>query len=373
MRVPEPITRPAHGGDVAAIARRYGVDPAALVDFSSNADPYGTPARVVSALYALAQSKDELSQYPEPTAQALREAAGERHGIDPASVVVANGATALLDAVVRTTAPGATVVPVPAFSEYRRAVESAGSRFVPYPLNASFDWDDAELLQRIADEKATLLILANPHNPSGLLVPAVRLRMLAEDCARLGTFVIVDEAFIDYAEKESLARSVPENVIVIRSLTKFFGMPGIRIGYAVASAPLAEAIASRLPSWPVGAVDLAAGVAALSRPDLTERSIQTNKRERVRLTRALRRAGITVFAAAANFLLLELPCHESELDAWLERLVREFGLVVRDCRSYDGLEKRSIVRVAVRKVDENTRLIRALTALAGKDAQAAVG
>jgi threonine-phosphate decarboxylase len=364
MRVPKPVARPAHGGDLDAIAKRYGVDAATLLDFSSNVDPFGPPSRVYSALYEMARSKmNSLARYPEPTSRSLRELFAGRLGIDPACIVIANGSAALFDAVVRAVTPAATVVPVPAFSEYLRAVQSAGSRYVPYPMDDRFDWDDAALLETIERKGATLLILTNPHNPSGRLFSQERLRALAVGCARLGAFVLLDEAFIDYAEEESLARDVPENAVVVRSLTKFYGIAGVRIGYAVAPEALATAVASRLPSWPVGAFDQAAAAAALTQHGYAERTLRRNERERSRMERQLTRAGMTVFPSAANFLLLELPCQAAALDELLERLIRESGIVVRDCRSYDGLSDRSVIRVAVRKQDESTRLIRALASL----------
>jgi threonine-phosphate decarboxylase len=369
MRAPEAIARPAHGGDLSAVAARYGVEAASLLDFSSNVDPFGPPPRVRAALYEMARhSLQDLTRYPEPTARALRETIAHRHGVDPATVVVANGSAAIFDAVVRAVAPQATVVPVPAFSEYRRAVDAAGSRYVAHPLDERFGWHDAELLHSLERERATLLILTNPHNPSGRLHSGARLRALAAACAQLETFAIVDEAFVDFAEEESLARAVPTNVVVVRSLTKLFGMAGVRAGYAIAPVEFAAAIASRLPSWPVGAFDLAAAAAALAQSGYAERVLRRTGIERTRLVKSLTRAGITVFPPAANFLLLELPCEESKMDVWLERLVREYGIAVRDCRSYEGLRHRSVVRVAVRKRGENTRLIAALTALAGEDA-----
>jgi threonine-phosphate decarboxylase len=368
MRAPERVPRPSHGGDLASIARTYGIDAATLVDFSSNVDPFGPPTGVRAALRELAaRSFHDLARYPEPTSAALRDAFGQRHGVHPAQIVVANGSAAIFDAVVRAVAPQATLVPVPAFSEYRRAVESAGARYLTHPLDARFDWNDAELLAQVERERATLVILTNPHNPTGRLYSQERLRRLAAACARLRAYVAIDEAFVDYVERESLSRDVPDNAVVVRSLTKFFGMAGVRIGYAVASEAMADAVASRLPSWPVGAADTVAAIAALAQPGYVERALKRNAAERDRLTMELSRSGIAVFESAANFLFLELPCAVQALDAFLARLVRDFGIVVRDCRSYDGLRDRSVIRVAVRKPAENRRLVAALVALAGEN------
>jgi threonine-phosphate decarboxylase len=370
MRAPDPVSRPAHGGDLDSIAKRYGVEASSLLDFSSNVDPYGPPSRVKAVLYETARYNPELlARYPEPTSAALRDALGKRHGVDSANVVVANGSAAIFDAVARAIAPKATVVPVPAFSEYRRAVESAGSEYVAHPLDAQFDFDDGELLRQVEQMDSKMLILTNPHNPSGKVFERERLLALIRACAAVDTFVVIDEAFVDYVEDRSLVADVPENAIVVRSLTKFFGIAGIRVGYAVATAQLAKSIASRLPSWPIGALDQAAALAILNfQQGYASRTINRNRTERRRFVKGLVPAGITVFPSEANFFLLELPCRPEEMDEWLARLVRDYGIVVRDCRTYEGLENRSTIRVAVRKQDENTRLFDALCALAGEDA-----
>jgi threonine-phosphate decarboxylase len=249
MRVPEAIATPVHGGNVTAVAARYDLDPASLLDFSANIDPFGPPPAVRAAIARIARAPREVASYPEPTAKPLREAIARHHGIDAASVLVANGSTALLDAIVRGLEPEATVIPVPAFSEYRRAIRSARSRFVAYPLDAEFEWNDVALLDRVAGERAKLLVLTNPHNPSGRLLPRERLAGLIEGCARRDACVVVDEAFIDYAFVESLVGLRAANLIVVRSLTKFYGMAGIRAGYAVAPVALAARIAGQIPSW----------------------------------------------------------------------------------------------------------------------------
>jgi threonine-phosphate decarboxylase len=360
MRMRETIAAPVHGGNAAAIATRYDLDPASLLDFSANVDPFGPPPAVRAAIARIARAPRGVANYPEPTAKPLREAIARHHGIDAASVLVANGSTALLDAIVRGLEPEATVVPVPAFSEYRRAIRSARSRFVAYPLDTEFEWNDVALLDRIAGERAKLLVLTNPHNPSGRLVSRERLAGLIEGCARRDAYVVVDEAFIDYAFVQSLIGLRAANLVVVRSLTKFYGMAGIRAGYAVVPVALAPRIAAHNPSWPIGSIDIAAACAALDSGDYDRSTRDRNRRERARLARGLRAYDITVFPSEANFLLLELPCVPATLEALEERLVREHRIVVRDCRTYEGLEHRSIVRVAVRKRAENERLVGAL-------------
>jgi threonine-phosphate decarboxylase len=363
MRVFEAIAPAAHGGDIVEVARRYSVDPARLLDFSANVNPAGPPREVRDAIARSAQTPAVFTHYPESQPRALREALARRHGIDPDCIVIGNGASALIDAAVRTFAPRACVIPVPAFSEYRRVLAAARVELVRYELDAAFDFDETTLLARLERAGATLAIVTNPHNPSGKLVERKRIERLIDACSRREIVVLLDEAFIDYVpDASAIGWAVGgERCIVIRSLTKFYGMPGIRVGYAAASRAIAKAVASRLPSWSTSALDVAAATAVIGAKTFGLETITSNLRSRERLAAALDAIGIRVFPSSANFLLLELPCGAGDLDGVLAQLVCEHHIVVRDCRSYDGLEERALIRVAVRTPEQNERLIAALS------------
>ena len=247
----ELLARPVHGGDVSAIARRHGIDPATLIDFSANVNPLGPPPAVLEALRAGAADVAALMRYPTDRERALREAAARAHGIDPACVVVANGAAALIEAFVRTAAPRRCVVPQPAFSEYGRALAAQGCEIVPLRLRAeaNFALDVDELVDLLRRERPQACVLTNPHNPSGALASISAMESVVAQARTLGIALLIDEAFIDYVPEVSLLRSVLEtdDALVIRSLTKFYAMPALRVGYAVASPTFAARVAGRVP------------------------------------------------------------------------------------------------------------------------------
>jgi threonine-phosphate decarboxylase len=356
---------PVHGGDRDAAAARYGVDADSLVDLSANVNPLGPPPALLTALRDGAADAAALQRYPEPTYRALRRSIARTLAVDPESIVVGNGAAALLEAALALGQPRSCVVPVPAFSEYARALTAVGIEAVAVPLAADSDFalDPARFVDAVRRSGAKVAIVTNPHNPSGALTSRARMLELAAALELLGCRTIVDEAFIDYAPQESVtdvaARS--ENVICVRSLTKFFAVPALRVGYAVAAPDTARDLRARLPSWPVTTLAADAVAAALGDRDFAERSLRTNAVERARLLDGLTKVGLRVIPPAANFVLVELPARLSSAVV-TERLAREFGILVRDCGSYDGLSGEWL-RVAVRTRAESERFVAALGAL----------
>lgn len=364
-------TAPMHGGDAAAIARRYGLDPDEMLDFSANINPAGPPPEVLAALADIAAHPRALESYPDPLGEPLRSAIAARLGLPAASIAIGNGASALIDVALRACEGDACIVPYPAFSEYRRALDAAGMRTVGVPLDSDFRLDRARLESVLRSEGARLLILSNPHNPSGAL--ASRETMLATIALAhaCGTQTIVDEAFIDYAPESSVIDAVlhAARPVIVRSLTKFYGMPGVRVGYLAAHPQVARAIQLALPSWPIGQAEMRVAIAALGAEAYAHEALRTNRIERAWLREELVRVGVAVYPSAANFLLCELPCAHDRLSDIGARLAREHRIVVRDARSYQGLEHRPLIRVAVRTREDNQRLIRALgCALAREDA-----
>ncbi len=181
-----------------------------------------------------------------------------------------------------------------------------------------------------------------------------------------GCFVLADEAFIDYAPHAAITSETVTRpgVIAIRSLTKFFGCPGLRVGYAVAAPETARSLAAQLAAWPVTSLALNALAEALRDVDYARTAIETNQEERTRLSAALGRLGLHVFPAAANFLFLRLPDCFPALQV-RDQLIREHAILVRECDSFAGIERGRYLRVAVRQENENARLIEALASVFG--------
>jgi threonine-phosphate decarboxylase len=348
-----------HGGDVEAAARELGIRPEEILDFSANLNPAGLPPRAAARLAREAADLGLLARYPDPSARELRTVLAAQLYIPVESIVVGAGADALIHAALRAFAPRRCVIPVPAFSEYARACAAVSAVVVRIPLRA----EDGFQLQREAWSEIApgdTIIFNNPHNPTGAC--ATRDEMLDRIAAARsrGATVLVDEAFIDYVPEAAITPTAAarDGVIAIRSLTKFFGCAGLRVGYAVASRETARAIQRQLPAWPVTGLAANALAEAVTDREYARATLDQNARARERLAQNLGALGCHVLPGAANFLLIELPPGVVAGDV-RERLFRS-GILVRSCDTFEPLTPGRYLRIAVRREDENARLAAAL-------------
>jgi threonine-phosphate decarboxylase len=205
-----------------------------------------------------------------------------------------------------------------------------------------------------------VILLANPQNPSGVLTSRDVLLELTAAAAARNIFVLLDEAFIDYCPDASLANEVDRfpNLIVFRSLTKFFGMPGLRVAYAIANPALSRQLQQAIAPWSITTLASLAAVAAVEDEPYAARTVALNEDRRDRLVEAIKRLGVHVYQSAANFLLLRLPESSDYRNVW-ERMILDHGIVLRNCTNYEALAGQHL-RIAVRYEQENHRLIEAL-------------
>ena len=225
-----------HGGTVYAAARYLGVTPGEILDFSASINPLGPPPGVREAVMT---AFDQIGHYPDPDATELREALARRHGIMPSEVCPTNGSTELIHLFPRLITGGRALIVAPPFSEYALSLVKSGWEvhyFFLEPGNG-FSLSLFKLAERLTDG-FDLLILANPGNPTGTLIPLPEITELLELCRISGTVPVIDEAFMDFREEESAISAVISDGrgLVSRSLTKFYALPGLRLGYAVAAA-----------------------------------------------------------------------------------------------------------------------------------------
>ena len=365
------LALPVHGGDIARVAARYGVTAAELVDFSVNVNPLGAPTAVLDYLADARAITRALASYPDRDASLLKTAVHERYGVPKEALVVANGSAALLDAALRALPPGRCLVPVPAFSEYRRALHACGQRVHALPLESEYDFrlDLERTIDALHRELPSALIITNPHNPSGALCKKETLLEIVHAASAVACVVLLDEAFIDYAPEESLIAEAAEieNLVVLRSVTKFYAMPALRVGYAVAPPRFARRIEAFLPSWPVSDVAIEAAARAIGERAFERRSIAQNAALRGELARNLCDLGVRVLPSAANFLMLELPASWGTRTSICERLVRSWRIVVRDCGDYEGLADRAFVRVGIKDRTGNERLVEAFRSFSTRE------
>lgn len=335
-----------------------------LIDFSANINPIGPPRRALRRLAREAADRRLLTRYPDPDYIELRDRLAAAFGVPANGVTIANGSVALIAAIVRAIAPRACLLATPAFAEYPRAFGASGCQVRRFPLAAArgFALDGDGLLETLKRYRPAVCVLTNPHNPSGALTTKSQILRVLDGARRTKTLLIIDEAFIDYAPTETVVAEVvrSEHLVVLRSVTKFYGMPALRVGYAVSSSRLAARIAAQLPPWPVTALAASAAAEAIQDHEFARRTLAAVGDQRRWLSHALATTGITAYPSAANFLLLRLPTAAPRSARLCARLIIDHGVVVRDCRSFEGLSNGRFIRVAVRRRDENERLVRAL-------------
>ncbi|HEY4354652.1 MAG TPA: aminotransferase class I/II-fold pyridoxal phosphate-dependent enzyme [Acidobacteriaceae bacterium] len=359
---------PAHGGQLRAIAAQFGVAERGLLDFSASIDPHPMPPAVVEELQRLLAEGELLSAYPEMTYANLRSALARYVGVDVAALAVANGVMALLHACVDVFALKRCAVFVPGFSEYERTLRIAGCEPVPAALKEQHGFlpERNNLRELLSRGDVDAVLLANPHSPSGALLQRAEMEQIVRWVSDAGKLLIVDEAFIDYSPFASAAAITrdSQHLIVLRSLTKFFAIPGARVAYAVAHPMCAAKLLRALPLWPVDA--LAAKLAELLLADDPEPRRVANEQERDWLAEQLRELGLLVFPSAANFLLFRTA---AEMDLW-SRMILEHSIVIRACGNFRGLDDHCF-RVGVRGREDNLRLLAALGSCFAKELSSA--
>ena len=313
------------------------------VKLNTNENPYPPSPRVVTAIVEAAGERFRL--YPRPMADELRDCAAQVYGLATGNVLVGNGSDDLLAMLFRACIdPGSRVAyPVPTYSLYDTLATLQGGHVVRIPWGAEWTLPDGLL-----EVDARLILLCNPNSPSGTLVPGDAVRALAE---RQRGLVVVDEAYVDFAESHclDLVRDLP-NVAVVRSLSKSFSLAGMRIGLLFAPEPIVSTLEKVKDSYNVNWLSSVAGAAALSDMRVMEENVRRIRKARESLTISLRALGFEVVPSQANFVLARRP--GTDLGPLQERLRRRGVLV----RHFATPELRDALRITVGS-DENLRVL----------------
>jgi threonine-phosphate decarboxylase len=349
---------PLHGGQLQQIAERFGIPASELLDFSANINPEGPPSSVLSTLRASLDDLSVLTEYPDLQLTEIKRAIASHARVDTSNIIVANGFVPLLETVLRALPIRRCLLPVPSFVEYRKTLHRAKVEITPYALNAGsrFRYDPATMVERAGDA----ILLANPQNPSGICHDAALIRDLVVRAFEKKVYILLDEAFIDYVPQHSLTPETNKlsKLIVFRSVTKFYGMPGLRVAYAVASPALSWQILEGIPPWPVTTLASRAVNAALGDQQYADRARAQNIERRNSLQQHLERLGLLVYPSSANFLLFRLPAG-IDSDLFWQHMIVQHRMVLRACTNYEGLPDGHL-RAAVRTREENNHLLEAL-------------
>ena len=328
-------------------------------DFSVNINPLGIPEGVTRRLK---ESLSRLTQYPDRECRELRAALAIYTGVPAEQILCGNGASELIEASVRALGARSILLTAPSFSGYRHAAEACGTEIRYHELKREEDF--ALTLRYLKDLAGCpdMAVLCSPANPVGNRIDPNLLIRIAQICEQQGTWLLVDECFIGFTKDEDrttmrrLLRSQGgfKRLLVLDAFTKRFAMPGIRLGYLMASEPevLAE-IHAKQPEWSVSVPAQIAGAAAVE----TDAAYMKEARdliaaERGRMTAAMEEMGFRVYPGEANYIFFST---DTEL---FEPLLKS-GILIRRCDNYRGL-RRGDYRAAIRLPEENDILLQAM-------------
>lgn len=353
-----------HGGNVRQMALKYGKDPAGILDFSANINPLGLPATLRQAI---TENLTCLEQYPDIDYQDLHQALASYHHCHPDEVLAGNGATELIFSWVSQFRPEKALLVEPGFAEYRRALERHQCDIATHYLRQEDDFGITEALVGQLSDDLDCLFLCTPNNPTGLLPDPEIMTLLLERCAELKIRLFIDESFMDFLPDHDgvipLIRRYP-NLFVLRSLTKFYAIPGLRLGYMVSGdRPSLRAMHMKREPWTINALAALAGGILLNDHQYASDTHRWLKQEQEHLFSALSaEPKLKVYPPAANYVFFHLL--DPSLD--LQSALMAQGILIRHCANYPGLTDR-YYRVAIKSEQDNTRLIRTLRQILRQD------
>ena len=326
-----------HGGNINNICNTYGLNPDEIMDFSASINPLGYPDTVRKIIL---ERFDDILNYPDSECGDLQKVIAERHSCKESNIIIGNGSNELFHLIPRALKPKQGVVLQPTFSEFKNALYNANVEVIEIINNSEslkFDLDDS----RLKDFKEGIVFLCNPNNPTGQLITKEAILGVAKDYPE--RLMVVDEAFMDFVEEEERFSVIKEattmkNLIVVRSLTKFYGFPGLRLGYLVAQV---------------------AGQVALNDKEFTFNTKRFMSGEKIFLYEGLSEIKeLHPFHPSVNFVLVRIGNGKATSSSLHDLLIKD-KIIIRDCSNFIGLSDKYF-RVAVRTRDENQKLLSAL-------------
>lgn len=336
-----------------------GVPANKRVNLSANENPLQPSPRVLKAISA---SLGSLNRYPDKDGVELRQVLATRLQVNAANVIIGNGSSEILDLAARSflLAGDEAIVGAPAFFPYQSVVAKAHGKKVVVPLR-DYCYDLAMMAQRVT-EKTKLIILANPNNPTGTTINRTELEFFLEQVPE-GIITVMDEAYYEYVQQDDFPDSLGyvragRQLLVLRTLSKAYGLAGLRIGYGIAPAAIIRELDATRQHYNTNKLAQIAAVAALEDTGYLQQSVTLNARGLQYLEEALERLHIEYVASKANFILIRVGDGRAVC-----RELQERGISVQ---AMDRYQLPEFIRVTVGLPEENESFIQALAVIASK-------
>lgn len=346
----------AHGGNIYKLAQSIGQSASDLLDFSANINPLGAPKWIFESITS---SLASLLHYPEPYAAELIETAASFYQVNTNEIVAGNGSTEILYALPQVLSLQKAVIPVPAYVDYQKVCLLRHLDVDQLPLRPenNFVLDLSEVESRLS--QPSLVFLGQPNNPTGQTFSSEHLRLLAQTYPE--SVFVIDEAFADFIPGcDRLYNHRPDNVIVLLSLTKFYAIPGLRLGLAIGSPWIIENLRQVIPPWSANYLAQKIGIQALTDISFQHKSRETLPPLRDSFFSALNELkGLKVFPSQVNFFLCKLVTKDLDVPSLAAKLLKD-RIAIRNCENFPTLD-RYYFRIAVRSEQENKTFLEHLS------------
>jgi threonine-phosphate decarboxylase len=351
-----------HGGNIYEIERHHKINKNEIIDFSSNINPLGVSALVKKEII---DNLDCITRYPDPDYFELKTSMSAYYNIDFERLIPGNGGTELIFLCARVLKPRNVLIISPTFMEYEIAFSGNGSKINYFRLEERDDFRlDSVKLKHELRKKYDLLVVCNPNNPTGNFIGLEEIEDIVNSCKANNTDVLIDESFIDFIRDSGRLSSVNfinnyPNILILKSLTKYFAIPGLRLGFLVVSdkALWKKLDRSREP-WTINALSEIAGINIFKDTEYIEKSRKYITGEKQYLLDNINaNSRLKVFESSVNFLLIKL-LNNLTADALSRRLIND-KILIRNASNFRFLNNK-FFRVAVKKREENSYLIRML-------------
>ena len=340
------------------IARDYGINPKDIIKLGSNENPWGPSPKIKEKIL---EEIDKIHQYPEPVNPILMEELSKFLNVDKENIIVGgDGADEIIDTIFRTFVDDGdeVIIPIPTFTQYRvsATIHNAKIKYAKYDKEKDFKLDVESVLNNITN-KTKVIFLCSPNNPTGNIIENKDIGRIINETDAL---VVIDHAYIEYAKKEyDWTQKAPEydNVIVLRTFSKVFGLAGMRVGYGVANKKIIDYMMRVKPIFSLTRLSQVCAITALRDREFFERCVKNGIKSREMLYNGLKKfKDIKVYPSEANYLLVELKTMKAR--EFCEELLKR-GVIVRDCTSFDGLGD-NYVRVSIGTFEEVERFLKIL-------------
>lgn len=345
----------SHGGNISEISRLYDISINDIIDFSSNINPLGLSINLKNVFI---NSFNDISKYPDITYFDLKKSISDYEGVFIDDINLGNGASESIFNIVRAIKPKNVLLFVPTFSEYEQATFSINA-------NVKYSYLDEEnnfnITKKNIDDISSdidMLFLCNPNNPTGNLIDINVLESILQKCFECNVNLVVDESFLDFVEDSneySCKKFLKEynNLILVKSLTKFFAIPGLRIGYSISkNNDVVRSINNMTVPWNINSIVSSLTIQCLKEKEYISKTISYIKKEKEYLFKELQAfEDLKVFNPSVNFIMFKL---NKNID--LKEKLLDFNILIRHCNNYEGLDS-TYFRVAVKTSKNNKKLI----------------